>query len=75
MSKKEFKNIKKIWIQGRDKLKILDDLYIYPSQYFDPLGYSEKKLEITPETYSIYLYMASWHTWKQTYWEIVKKIR
>ena len=58
-----------------DKLQILDDLYIYPSQYFDPLGYPKKKLEITPETYSIHLYMASWHTWKQTYWEIVKKIR
>ena len=35
---------------------------IYPKEYFCPLDYATNKMAITPNTYSIHHYSATWHT-------------
>lgn len=38
---------------------------IFPAEYFAPLCYEDNRLKITPNTYSIHWYHASWHTPEQ----------
>ena len=46
-------------------IQYLDNLIIYPKQYFCPLDYRSGELQITRETYCIHWYAASWLTKKQ----------
>lgn len=41
-------------------VQIVDDVYIYPHDYFCPINYKSKKLEITRNTRSIHHYAQSW---------------
>lgn len=50
------------------------DIYIYPSEYFCPINITSKKLHITPNTYTIHHYMASW-TNKNIKWYIKNILR
>ncbi len=43
-----------------DKNQILDDVYIYSTEYFCPLNYKTNELSITNNTYSIHHYDATW---------------
>ena len=36
---------------------------VYPPEYFCPLDYNTKLMNVTVNTISIHLYNASWHTW------------
>lgn len=43
-----------------DEPQDIDGLHIYPTECFAPRGYHSQKLKITPRTYSIHHYYASW---------------
>ncbi|MCQ2796285.1 MAG: glycosyl transferase [Bacilli bacterium] len=43
-----------------NKLALCDGMYIYPKEYFCPLGYVSRRLKITHNTRSIHWYEASW---------------
>ena len=41
------------------------DFYIYPPEFFCPMDLWTKKIQVTPNTYSIHHYDASWHSFSQ----------
>lgn len=41
----------------------IDGITIYPWDYFCPIEFMSNKLEITPNTYTIHHYSASWMSW------------
>lgn len=43
----------------------LDNITIYPSDFFAPKNYNSVKTVLTDNTYSIHMYLASWQTEKQ----------
>lgn len=53
---------KKGLVQSERPVKI-ENITIYPWEYFCPMEYLSNKLEITANTYSIHHYSASWMTW------------
>lgn len=53
--------IKHGWI-GNGEIEKVEDIYIYPPDYFCPLNYRTGKLNITDNTYSIHWYTASWQS-------------
>ena len=52
----------------------VNEIYIYPSEYFCPINIVSKKLHITPNTYTIHHYMGSW-TDKSIMWYIKRYFR
>ena len=40
----------------------IDNIYIYPPEYFCPLNYDTGKMNITDKTLAIHHYTASWHS-------------
>lgn len=48
--------------KGNGDIEKVDNVYIYPSQFFCPLDYTTGKLTITDDTYSIHWYTASWQS-------------
>mgnify|MGYP002769055592 CR=1 FL=1 len=49
-------------------------IWIYPKEYFCPLDYITKKLEVTTNTRSIHLYSASWITKQQLMYKRIENI-
>jgi hypothetical protein len=49
-------------------------IFIYPKEYFCPLDYETGQLNITPNTYTIHHYMASWLTKGQYAYKTIEKI-
>ena len=49
------------WI-GDGKIQKIEDIYIYPPEYFCPMDYRTGVLNITQNTYSIHWYAASWQS-------------
>lgn len=47
-------------LQNVPKIQEIDDIKIYPSDFFCPFNYKTKQLKITNETVSIHWYDASW---------------
>lgn len=43
-----------------NKIQKVQDIMIYPSDYFNPLDIATGRLRITPNTHSIHWFMASW---------------
>ena len=57
------KILKKFWLKTNNQEQILDsDIHIYKKHFFSPFAYYEKPTDdmITPETYAIHWYKASW---------------
>ena len=54
--------LEKYGYQGNNGIEVVKDIYIYPPDYLCPKDYDTGKLVITPNTYSIHHYTASWHT-------------
>ena len=48
--------------RGDGSLEHIDNVYIYPPEYFCPLNYGTGKLVITDNTRSIHHYSATWHS-------------
>lgn len=46
--------------QDNGKIQKIDDITIYPTDCFCPLGYQSRKLKKTERTYAIHWYMGSW---------------
>lgn len=52
-----------------NELQIVAGIRIYPKEYFCPKDYVTGQIHITPNTYSIHHYNASWQTAKQKKWQ------
>lgn len=52
-------------LKKENKIQKIEDITIYPTDYFCPLNYRTGKLFITDKTISIHHYTASWHTEKE----------
>jgi hypothetical protein len=52
MRKKGFKDV--------EDIQLIDGVYIYPAEYFNPISIVTKRLRITDKTRSIHHFMASW---------------
>ena len=66
LSKKEFR-----YVDGG--IMMIDDIYIYPTEYFCPKNYFTGELNITSDTVSIHHYSASWITPHRSLWRKIKK--
>lgn len=47
---------------GKNKIEIVDGIYIYPTEYFCPLNLKTREINITCNTYAIHHYTASWYS-------------
>lgn len=56
---------KKGWIPQKATITKLDDITIFPKQYFNPFSCKTGSFEITESTYSIHHYASSWLTSRQ----------
>ena len=45
------------------KIWSMEDIVVYPPEFFCPLNYETGELCITDKTFSVHLYNASWRTW------------
>lgn len=52
-------------LRTNGKRQTIQDMELYPPEYFSPLSYTDGRLKITQNTYSIHWYQASWHTPEQ----------
>ncbi len=52
-------------LKTNNTLQQLDDVVIFPTEYFAPKNYNSMKAKITDKTYSIHWYESSWQTKKQ----------
>jgi len=52
--------LKKNGLKGKNEIQFLDDLVIYPTEYFSPMLVKTRILNITKNTYSIHHYAGSW---------------
>lgn len=67
---------KKMGYQPSDKIQHLNNAVIFPPEYFCPLDYETKELNITENTVAIHHYNASWITREEReFEEKVKKYR
>ena len=48
-------------LKDDNDIQFIEDIYIYPSEYFCPLDYGTGQMTITENTRSIHHYDASWH--------------
>lgn len=49
-------------LKNINEIQLVDNIFIYPKEYFCPLNYKTRQLEITDKTLTIHHYMASWLT-------------
>ena len=50
-------------LKNTNEIQDVAGVYIYPKEYFSPKDVETHKLEITPNTYTIHHYDASWAEW------------
>lgn len=54
-------------LKNKSGIQQIDNIYIYPKEYFCPIDYRTGKKNFTENTYSIHHYMASWHSKKEIF--------
>lgn len=47
-------------LKNVNKVQLVADIYIYPSEYFCPIDLVTKRLQVTDKTYTIHHYAGSW---------------
>lgn len=57
--------LKSYGLKANGKRQTVGNIEIFPPEYFAPLSYSDNRLRITENTYSIHWYHASWKTPQQ----------
>lgn len=57
--------LKSYGLKTNGKRQCIQDIDIFSAEYFAPLCYTDNRLKITPNTYSIHWYHASWYTPEQ----------
>lgn len=67
--------LEKKGIELNGKEQIIDDVHIYPAEYFNPYDSATGNLKKTENTYSIHWYDASWSDTSQTQLKINRLIR
>lgn len=50
-----------------NELQIVNDITVYPSEFFSPKDLQTGKVAITPNTYAVHHFNASWMTYKQRF--------
>ena len=74
----EPRSVSRIWtfrrmgFEASDRIQYINGAVIYPAEYFCPLDYETKQLNITDNTVSIHHYNASWITEEEI--ELKKKV-
>lgn len=59
--------IEKGFNPNQNDIQLIEDIYIYPCDFFCPMNYNSGTISVTSNTHSIHHYMASWHTDKDAY--------
>lgn len=54
-------------LQNTEEVQNVAGITIYPQEYFCPMNYDTGKITITPNTYSIHHYTASWYSNAENY--------
>ena len=54
------KILKKHGLSSSDKIQTVENINVYPPEYFCPINMDTGKLTITPNTYSIHRFAGSW---------------
>ena len=50
-------------------IQLIDDMYVYPSEYFAPINAISRRLHITENTRTVHRYMASWSERRERSWK------
>ena len=61
-------------LQAIDESQVIDDIYIYSTEYFCPLNYKTNELNVTTNTYSIHHYDATWQPFRMKIRTKIKEI-
>ena len=61
-------------IKDQNMTQMINDLIIYPTDFFSPKNFTTKQLEITSNTYSIHHYQNSWNNDCDVYKRDLKSI-
>lgn len=64
----------KFGLEREDKLQTLENIIVYPSDYFSPINTITSKKKITENTHSIHWYNASWYSPWQKCKKTIKRI-
>lgn len=59
--------LKKYKFEDKNEIQKINDIIIYPTDYFCPLNYASKMLKITENTYSIHWYNGTWLNFKDKF--------
>jgi mannosyltransferase OCH1-like enzyme len=59
-------------LQTNGKFQMIDGVAVFPKEYFCPFDYNTGKMNITPNTYSIHWYDASWYDESSQYGKLLK---
>lgn len=54
--------LRKHGFKGNGTIEEIDDIFVYPPEYFGPMNYKTGKISITENTYTIHWYTASWQS-------------
>lgn len=66
--------MKKRGLIGNDAIEVIDNIIIYPKEYFCPIDHLTGKLIITENTKSIHYYTASWYTERGRKWIKIEQL-
>ena len=58
-------------LQANNKVQSVCGINIYPKEFFCPIDYETGELSITPNSYSIHHYSASWHGPKEKFYKFL----
>ena len=61
-------------LRNIDDIQCVNEIWIYPKEYFCPVNYQTNEMNITDNTRSIHHYAASWHGTRQILFKLVSKI-
>lgn len=64
----------KMGLKNTKGIQVVNDIYIYPREYFAPIDVITNRLKITKNTYTIHRYMGSWSNGKKTWKNYVRGI-
>lgn len=65
--------LKKLGWKNEDRIQTIAGINIFPAEYFCPMDYITGEITITPNTYSIHHYKASWQSEIELYAHSIKR--
>lgn len=61
-------------LEDRKGIQKVNDIFLYPHEYFAPIDVITRRLHITKNTYSIHRYMGSWDNEKRSLKDLIKSL-